>query len=101
MRANVAALRAGAGPDHFLRRYAEIGSLLAGPHPSASADIDAASPGSPRWSGRSASPASAPYGVTPAAVPDRSRAARQSSSMRGNPVVLGDDALAAALIAAL
>lgn len=101
MRANVAALRAGAGPDHFLRRYAEIGSLLAGPHPSASADIDAGIAWVAALVRSLRIPRLGAYGVTPAAVPDLVARARQSSSMRGNPVVLGDDALAAALIAAL
>jgi len=101
MRANVAALRAGAGPDHALRRYAEIGALLAGPRPNATEDVDAGIAWVAALVRALRIPPLGAYGVTPAAVPDLVIAARQASSMRGNPIVLGDDALAAVLVAAL
>jgi len=101
MRANVAALRAGAGPDHALRRYAEIGALLAGPRPNATEDVDAGIAWVAALVRALRIPPLGAYGVTPAAVPDLVARARQASSMRGNPIVLGDDALAAVLVAAL
>ncbi len=101
MVANVAALRAGSGGEDALRRYAEIGVLLAGRQPSPAEDVDAGIAWVTTLAKALRIPRLGAYGVTPEAVPDLVARARQASSMRGNPVVLGDDALAASLTAAL
>ncbi|MCB9701623.1 MAG: iron-containing alcohol dehydrogenase [Myxococcales bacterium] len=98
--ANVAALRArrGDAAAASLDRYLEVARLLTG-WPDATIDAGVA------WLARLADELGiqrlAAYGVGEAEIPAIVAAARRSSSMRGNPVELSDDALASILRAAI
>ena len=97
--ANVAALRA-ESPDHpVLARYAAVGWWLARDRASLSdSDLtDAAVRGTADLARDLNIPPLSTFGLTPADVPGLVALARKASSMRYNPVVLSDEALAEAL----
>lgn len=97
MEANIAAARA-ASDTATLERFGEIARLL-------TRDPDAGPEAGAAWVGRLVAdleiPPLARHGMTAADIPGVVSRARQSSSMRGNPAILADDALAAILAAAL
>jgi alcohol dehydrogenase class IV len=95
MRANVDALRAESPGHAYLGRYAVVGRTLAGernlPDEQAiEAGIDFAS----RLSERLGIPGLGTCGLTPDAIDEMVGLAGKASSMRYNPVVLADQALA-------
>jgi alcohol dehydrogenase class IV len=96
--ANVAALRAGAPGHRALDRYARAARLLTG-QASASVEDGVA------WIRQTLAllevPGLAAFGVRPGQADDIVVQAAKSSSMQGNPVVLGTGALRAALLEAL
>lgn len=97
MEANIAAAHAG-GDHETLARYAEVARLLTG-------DPTATSAGGVAWVRRLVTdleiPPLAAHGMTGADVPAVVARAKEASSMKGNPVRLGDEELAAILRAAL
>ena len=102
MAANVAALRAQFSEHSVLDRYAEIGRHLALGH----AGRDGASPeGAVDAAGALVEELRIPrlgtFGLTRREVPEMVALAKKASSMRYNPVVLSDEALSAALEAAI
>ncbi len=97
MEANIVAARCG-GDDDLLTRYAEVARILTN-DPAACPDDGA------RWV-RSlvadlAISSLASCGVTTADIPELVAKSKAASSMRGNPVTLSDDTLAAILAAAM
>jgi len=97
MEANIRAAR-DAGDTATLDRFAEVARLLSG-EPAATPDRG------PEWVRRLVAdleiPPLAAYGLTGADVAGVVAKAKQASSMKGNPVVLTDDDLAAILAAAI
>jgi alcohol dehydrogenase class IV len=100
--ANIAALRA-ERPDHpTLARYATVGRALASrPDLSSDAALEATVNETARLARDLRIPPLSAFGLTPADIPELVGLARKSSSMRYNPVVLPDDALASALTMAI
>ena len=100
--ANIAALRSAGGDHPTLRRYAEVGRALAG---SAVISDDVALEACAAIPASMAKtlniPALLAYGITNAHVITMVDLARKASSMRYNPIVLADDALAAVLSAGI
>ncbi len=98
MRANARALRSRAPGAEALERLDRVGSLLTGRH-DAGADEGAA------WVEATCRAcgilALAAYGLSPDHVPDIIEQARQSSSMKGNPVELTDEELGELLRSAI
>jgi alcohol dehydrogenase class IV len=101
MAANVATMRAQAPGHPVLARYADIGRIVGdhpGPdEPAMEAGIDAVA----ALVADLNIPSLRQFGLTPAQVPEMVALARKSSSMRYNPVVLSDDALAETLTRAI
>lgn len=98
MRANVAALESASRAHPVLRRYADIGRTVTSQVtlPDAAA-IEAGIRHVAELTDRLGIPRLGPHGLTPAAIPELVALARRASSMRYNPVVLSDDALATIL----
>jgi alcohol dehydrogenase class IV len=96
--ANIAALRA-ERPDHpTLARYATVGQALAHRSDLPPDDaLDAAVDETARLVRDLRIPPLGAFGLTTADVPELVALARKASSMRYNPVVLSDEALASAL----
>jgi alcohol dehydrogenase class IV len=93
MEANIKAARA-TGDDDILARYAEIARILTGD--AAAGPEDGASWVRSLVEGLALPPLSA-YGITPAVIPELMVNAKSASSMKGNPVILSDETLAAIL----
>jgi alcohol dehydrogenase class IV len=95
---NIAALRARDADGPFLARYTELARILTG-NPTATADDAAA------WLAELVAELEVPslgsYGLNAAEIPQLVSNAKRSSSMQGNPIVLGDEELTATLTAAL
>ena len=98
LRVNLAALRARAPDGGALGRFAELAVLLTG-RPQATAEEGIAA--LTELCHALEVPGLARYGVRPADVPSLVAKARVASSMKGNPVALTDDELAAIVVAAL
>jgi alcohol dehydrogenase class IV len=95
MAANVQALRAAALDHPWLGRYAAIGRTLTSQPGLPEADAIAAGVRCTQDLVQQLDiPPLGTYGLTEAAIPDLVALARQASSMRYNPVVLSDEALA-------
>jgi alcohol dehydrogenase class IV len=95
IRANIAALRA-ESPDHpALRRYGTVSAIVGGSNDGDPSDAIA------RLVKDLRIPRLGQYGLTEQHVPEMVALARKASSMRYNPVVLSDDALAGILRAAI
>lgn len=95
---NLSALRA-REPEHpALARMSEVAGLLAG---SADARADDAAPWLQRLRSDLGVPGLATYGVDEGDIPTLVEQGRKASSMKGNPLVLQDDELAAILTASL
>jgi alcohol dehydrogenase class IV len=96
--ANVRALRARDLSSIALARYDEVARLLTGDHAARAEDVAA-------WLENLVAalgvPSLATYGVREVDVDRIVAAARVASSMQGNPIVLSDDELGAALRAAI
>lgn len=97
MEANIAAARR-AGDEATVARYADIARLLTG---SPTAGPDDAVAWVRRLVADLAIPPLAAYGMAATDIPAVVENAKQASSMKGNPVVLTDDALAAILARAI
>jgi alcohol dehydrogenase class IV len=97
MEANIAAARR-TGDQDTLARFTEIARLLTA---DAAAAPDAAAAWVRQLVAELAIPPLAAYGMTAADIPAIVAQARPASSMKGNPVVLSDDDLAAILAATL
>jgi alcohol dehydrogenase class IV len=93
VRANLGAVRRSSDAES-LARFGHVARLLTGDR---QAGADAAVDWLETLRRDLAVPGLADHGLTPDAVPDVIRQARASSSMKGNPVVLGDDELAGIL----
>lgn len=97
MEANIDASKR-AGDEALLDRYAEVACLLTG-------DGAARPEDGVVWVRSLVAaleiPSLAAYGMTLSAIPEMVSLAKKASSMKGNPVVLPDDALAAILTAAI
>jgi alcohol dehydrogenase class IV len=107
MAANVAAAEA-AGDKSLLARYADVGrAMSAGDVASASAPLDPSAAvrwaveGTRRLAGDLRTPPLKAFGLTVAAAADMVALAKRASSMKFNPVVLGDDVLARVLAEAI
>jgi alcohol dehydrogenase class IV len=101
MAANIAALRTQSVRHPVLERYADVGRSL---RRQAGRDEAAADAGVDEAAALVADlhiPPLGKFGLTPARFPEMVALARQSSSMRYNPVVLSDQALAECLSRAL
>ena len=99
--ANVGAARAGS-PDHpVLARYAKVGRHLTSGALGNNEAIDHAIAATASLARDLKIPRLGTFGLTPAAVPAMVQLARKASSMRFNPVILSDDALAGILERAL
>jgi alcohol dehydrogenase class IV len=97
MEANIAAARS-LGDDDVGNRYAEIARILTG-------DRSAGPEDGAAWVRALvhdlAIPPLAPYGVTVADIPGLVTKSKAASSMKGNPMILSDEALAAILAGAM
>jgi alcohol dehydrogenase class IV len=101
MAANVAALRE-QSPEHpFLARYADIGGALCQDRTSGGSATEAAIHAVSTLVADLHIPRLGEFGLTQARVAEMVALARKSSSMRYNPVVLSDQALAHALTGAI
>jgi alcohol dehydrogenase class IV len=97
MAANIAALRA-QSPDHpVLKRYAEIGRILARTDGDDGAAADAGVEAVERLVRELEIPRLGHFGLAGQHVPQMVALARKASSMKFNPVVLSDETLAEAL----
>jgi alcohol dehydrogenase class IV len=102
MAANVAALRAEAADHPVLARYADVGRALTSRAEAGEAEaIDAGVAAVAALAGELEIPPLGQFGLTEAGVDELVGLARKSSSMRYNPVVLSDAALAGVLRAAM
>ena len=100
LRQNIDAMRAGRHPR--LDKYATLGLLLSGdPNVSDDDAIEQCVAVTARLAKDLKIPHLSTFGLTDAHVPEMVALARKASSMRFNPVVLSDDALATALRAAI
>jgi alcohol dehydrogenase class IV len=97
--ANVKHLRTAGGAE-TLRRYAEIGQRFPG-HAGAKDPIDHSIQFTNRLLHDLKIPPLKDFGLTPDRIPEMVALARKTSSMRFNPVVLSDEALNSALLAAI
>lgn len=95
---NLSALRAREPEHHTLARIGEVAGLLTG---SADARADEAAPWLRRLRSALGVPGLATYGVSEGDIPALVEQGRKASSMKGNPLVLADDELAAILTASL
>lgn len=98
--ANIEALRAAAADvrERGLSRYAAVGRALLGGGPASDREaIDACARVTADLARTLGIPPLEKFGLTDARVPDMVQLARKASSMRFNPVVLSDEALAAVL----
>jgi alcohol dehydrogenase class IV len=96
--ANVRALRARAPGTPALERYREVACLLTG---RAAAQAEDAAQWASELVAELGIPPLATYGMSSAHIPDLVAQARRASSMKGNPIELSTDELAAILEAAL
>ena len=98
MEANVKALEAREPQSESLKRYHELGPLLTG-EPQANAQDAVA------WVRRLCQTLKIPslktHGLTGTLIPDIAQKSRTSSSMKGNPIVLGPEELEVILLKAL
>ena len=101
MAANIQALRAQSPDRSALARYADIGRQLTQSNADDAAAADAGVAAVEELVRALNIPRLGRFGILPEHVPLMVRLARKASSMRYNPVVLSDDALDAALRAAL
>ncbi len=90
MEMNVQALAARTPTSPYLRRYSEVAQILTGRREATPKDAVAHLQG---LNATFAIPGLGSYGVTPADFPRIIAAAKPSSSMKGNPIVLTDDEL--------
>jgi alcohol dehydrogenase class IV len=98
LQTNIAALRARAPEADSLKRFDEVGEILVG-RKSAQADTAVASLA--ELCTDLGIPPLRRYGLSPEHFPGLIRAAQDSSSMKGNPIALTDDELAAILLSAM
>ena len=101
MSANIAALRAESVKHPVLARYAEVGRALCQGGDRDERAIEAGVGAAAALVKELSIPPLRKFGVTPGRASEMVALARKSSSMRYNPVVLSDDALAGALTAAI
>jgi alcohol dehydrogenase class IV len=99
--ANVRAARAQSPSHPVLARYATVGRALSNDHLEEHEAIDRAVAETVSLARDLGIPRLGTFGLTPAAVPAMVQLARKASSMRFNPVVLSDEALAGILEHAL
>ena len=98
--ANIAALRAADRMHPVLDRYVKVGLMLSR-EPSGLTAFDDCIGRITQWVRKFQIPRLSTFGVTESDVPAMVQLAKKSSSMRYNPVVLGDDVLADVLRRAL
>ena len=101
MRANLRALRERDGENPALRKYADVGEVLARLPRGARGAADAGVERVTELVRELGIPRLATFGMTEAHVADLVAGARRASSMKGNPITLTDDELAGCVRAAL
>jgi alcohol dehydrogenase class IV len=94
MAANIAALRAQSPVHPTLKRYAEVGRILARANDDDTDASDAGVEAVGRLVSRLGIPRLGQFGLTGQQVPEMVALSRKASSMKFNPVVLSDDVLA-------